>query len=126
MGECGCGSMNPIAAYKVGRNVLVIDEYWGCKDCDTPIGITLHIFSPSKAAEVLDRKVTEKFQPEPPTSWSEKVIGFIGEKELLDAAEKFEDGWKEYDTFRDFLCDFGLEFLQEAMKKRKFNNGNLR
>ena len=125
MCECGCGNMNPIAAYKVGGNVLIVDEYHGCSDCCTPIGLSLHIFSPKEAKEWLDEPVREIFKPMPPTSWDERYFSFVGKDELVAAAAEFEEDYQQYDSLSDFLSDFGLRLLQSAMKKRTAPAGNL-
>jgi hypothetical protein len=121
MCECGCGAINPIAAYQIGNSILIIDEYYGCKDCNNPIGFTLHIFSKKEAKEWIDFK-PEIFKPKPPISWDYKNFSFIGKNELMSASEEYEKEFKEYDTLKDFMCDFGLEILQTALKKRKFKN----
>jgi hypothetical protein len=117
--------MNPIAAYKVGGNVIIVDEYHGCDDCGTPLGLSLHIFSPKEAKEWLDEPVSEVFEPKPPTAWDERCFGFVGKDELVAAAAEFEEDYAQYDSLSDFLSDFGLRLLQSAMKKRTAPAGNL-
>ena len=126
MGSCGCGDINPISAFRVGGNIMIIDEYNGCKDCGTPIGLTIHLFSPKEAMQYLDKPVSEVFKTLPPTSWDERSFGFVGRDELVAAAAEFENDYRQYDSLSDFLSDFGLNLLQAAMKKREAPAGNLR
>jgi hypothetical protein len=53
MGQCGCGDMNVIKAYRIRDAVILVDEYHGCDDCDTPLGISLYIFTPEEAEKWL-------------------------------------------------------------------------
>lgn len=117
MGQCGCGDMNVIAAYKIGDKVLIVDEYHGCSDCGTPTGIFLHLFTPEEAAFWLDGRQPEDFNPD-----EERVLPFIGRDELVEAAKEIEqpDDITEYGEMADWIHDKAIELLQTAMRKRKW------
>ena len=126
MGQCGCGDINPILVLKIGEYYLVVDEYWGCSDCNNPIGISLHLYSGEQFKNEWGKTLsdlTEKFFPEK-YGCNSKHFNFVGRDELMKAAEELEDDKEhvspvsEYDSLKDFVDDNGLHLLQEAMKKR--------
>lgn len=129
MGQCGCGDMNPIAQYELpDGNLLVVDEYHGCRDCETPIGYTLHLFTPEEGKNwIFDPPV--KILPDE----LGKVFPLIGKEEMILAAQEIEkedgvfrvvfDG-DEYASLSDFMHDKGLDLLQRAMRHRKVRGGN--
>jgi hypothetical protein len=51
MGECGCAELSPHEVVSIGDNVLAIEIYPGCRDCHTPMALTLYFFTPEGADE---------------------------------------------------------------------------
>jgi len=131
MGQCGCGdlvidSARPIAGTDI---VLAVDEYQGCNYCHTGLMPTLHFFDPKgwkewgEGAELGEPITPDEFGGDRGYGWR---IPLIGKAELVKAArvlvaeegEPFGQGEDGYATLADWLEDYGLRLLQEAMRQR--------
>lgn len=136
MGQCGCGDMHLIAAHRVAgtENVLAVDEYWGCRECGTPIAITLRYFDapgwldwgrwyhpPGRDAHATPEPemAADEYGGEEGFGWA---FPLIGKAELVQAAREGEElkrvRLEDYATLADLLSDWGLELLQEALRQR--------
>lgn len=122
MCECGCADFSPYRSYKVGKNILVLEIYPGCENCDNPLGITLAIFTPSEAKHWLTEPSPE-FKPDQYGS-KELYFSLIGKDDLIQAAkdivaengDPIED--EGYANLVDWLEDDGLDLLQRALRIR--------
>jgi hypothetical protein len=122
MCECGCGEFRPDKAVRIGDKVLAIEIYPGCRDCDTGIMVSLHIFTTEEAAR-WDLKPIEEFKPD---QFGSEQMDFpiIGKEDLVHAAEAmdeadgdpFED--QGYANLIDWLSDNGLDLLQRGLRLR--------
>jgi len=130
MGQCGCGDINLIAARPVPGTdgVLAVDEYRGCRECETPIGLMLFFFNPEGQERWVEGWSGMRLgAPLEPSENGEDggygwVFPFIGQSELVKAAREHE-GLKDvhpsnYETLAELLSDWGLTLLQEAMARR--------
>lgn len=115
MGQCGCGDLNLDKVWRIGDFYLVADRYMSCRDCQTPIGVMLSIFT-KKEAKDWGLKSEGKFEPE--NGYAEKPLPFFDVAALVKAAEKCEvnKSLGEYDSLADILHDYGLELIQEAFR----------
>lgn len=133
MGQCGCGDMNLTAAYPVAGTdaVLGIDEYWGCRECGTPLGIVVLLFDPKgreEWVEVSGLKLGPAFEAGeygggPAGELFGLTLPFVGQDDLVAAVREGEElknvRLEDYETLADLLSDWGLELLQEAFAHRK-------
>jgi hypothetical protein len=126
MCECGCGDMNAIVSFEIGNNILIVDEYLGCDDCDTPLGIVLHLMDKKEAENWVEKSSIKSFRHDESREEGNgaRYFSFIGKNELVAAAEEMDKEFEshpfsDYSCLADFMQDYGLELLQKAMNKRR-------
>lgn len=119
MGECGCGEMDNDKVVRMGKNIMGIEIYPGCRYCDTGIIVTLNLFT-RKEAKVFDLEASETFAPDE-HGFSQLNFPIIGPDDLVEVIEKMaeaegmgEDGY----SLSDWMHDHGLELLQSALRLR--------
>jgi hypothetical protein len=121
MGECGCGELRPLAAFRVGDEVLVVELYGGCTDCHSWPSVGLHVMTPEQAAE-LSIEVGGEFRPGP-HGWERQTFPIITKEGLRLAAEEVEgeggDLLDAYISLEDLLTDRGLHLLRAAMRRSR-------
>lgn len=121
MGECGCGELRPLAAFRVGEDVLVVELYSGCSDCHSWPSVGLHVMTPEQAAE-LSIEVGGEFSPVP-HGWERKTFPIITKEGLAHAARDLEgeggDLLSDYVTLEDLLAGRGLQLLKAAMRRSR-------
>jgi len=121
MCQCGCGDFSPDHVYKFKDNILVIQEYLGCRDCDTPIGCVVTIFTFEEANNWgIDADKLEEIKLE--FGSAKRYFPFVGRKELMGAAKELEEKEgltdNDYESLADYLNDNGTKLLRVAMSKR--------
>lgn len=119
MGECGCNEMEMIrGVYDVGKFVLAIEVYSGCRYCKTPIAFTLHMFTPEEARDFM-LESSERFEPD---EWGFAMKSFpLMDKKDLIAASKDLPNIVHYANLEDWLEDNGRELLSLALYKHMEN-----
>lgn len=122
MGQCGCGDFSPDYVYKLGDHVIVLSEYHGCQDCDTPLECVMFIMTVEEAKSWCIEEDEMKSIELNEFGWAEEIVPFVGRDELIKAAEEIEEEGElflnNYATLADILCDYGLDLLQRAMNHR--------
>ena len=116
MGECGCGDFHPYESYRLGDYVLAIEIYKGCSYCNTGLMVGLHLFTDAEARRY-DIEAHKEFKPDE-YGHSQIDLPLIGKDDLVKAAQKLEPEFSEYGDLMNFLSDYGLELLQNAINNR--------
>lgn len=128
MGQCGCGDMNLRYVHQIEETpvTLGIDTYFGCHDCDTPMGVVVLVFDPSGVKEWVSHYAWTPTQSIRADEYGGNdgfgiTVPFIG-REDLKAACKDEDlldvDLSEYDSLADLLDERGLSLLRAAWDHR--------
>lgn len=111
MCECGCGDFHPHQSFLMGDDVLSVEVYRGCDNCDTGLMVTLYKMSPSEA-ERWDIEEFSEFD-----RFGMVNIPLLHPEDLIEALKEIQEA-DEYDNFADFLSDHGLDLIQRAVEKR--------
>lgn len=119
MCECGCNETIPYKIFSVGDNIMVVEIYKGCEDCDTGIMVTLHLFSKEEAKE-LDYVPEEEFAPDK-FGYSQKNFPILDRTDLVEAYNAMTG---HPDTMIDALRDhyLGCALLRDAVDIRMKHN----
>jgi hypothetical protein len=123
MGQCGCGDTSIDQAFKLPSGIiLATDVYRGCRECHEGPGVSVYVYPSRKAGRMwLDGIKAEAFVPDEYGGNSGKgiAVGLFEVRDLREAARgidaKIGDGENDYATIDDWLHDFGLQMVQDAM-----------
>ena len=114
MGECGCGELSPREVVSIGGDVLAIEIYPGCRDCHTPLGLTLYFFTPEGAEEFMltptRALVADRYGLE--SGWL--AFPILDPQKLVQAAR--EMGNEDDADDLDWLEDDPLRLVQDAYR----------
>lgn len=127
MGQCGCGETWIKRAFRViGTDFIIgVQEYHGCKECNSSVGLFLSFFTLEGAKEWIDDDLRiEPVLPDAYGAFEGRGAQFwlIGREELYLAAAHLEahEGLRieDYGSLEDLLHDYGLRLIQAAMDMR--------
>lgn len=127
MGQCGCGEQTSDRGFKQRGSILAVQVYDGCEYCDTGIMVMLYWFTHKSV--FLSGVPIEK-APEPSEFGGNEGHGIcfplLGKDDLRAAAKELiresgpisprGDGYRNLD---DWLADYGLRLLQEALRHKR-------
>src|SRR5690348_11789267 len=126
MGECGCGETCVETAVRLPDGVIVgHDVYHGCPECFRGPAFAIYIY-PNDKSEWLRHSKIEEFVPDE-YGRNHRYVVSVGLFEVTDlraaAAESCKEGGtigrgrNQYANLDDWLDDFGLRMVQDAMSK---------
>jgi len=123
MCECGCNELSINKAVKVGENVLIVEIYPGCRDCEAGVVLSLYLFPPDEAENFgVDLEDIDEFVPDR-FGFSQLDFPLIGQEDMVEASKILEDGdpieYGDCVTLAECLSQVGLELLQKGMDIRK-------
>lgn len=121
MGECACNEIRPRVAVLVGGLIVAVEVYPGCVGCQTPMSVTLHVFTPDEAKDFGLGEMVEITTFEPGAGgWSRRVITLFGREELSAAVEQLaEEGVFDPDAYgspAELFKEHGVRILQKALR----------
>jgi hypothetical protein len=127
MCECACGDAQIEKGWRVGENILAVELYRGCKECNAGLLVSLHIFTPEQAEEY-EIEIVGEFKPDA-HGWAQMPFPVVGKDDLVKAAESLEeeegDLFEEYGSLPEVLREFGLKLLQKsfAIRQKEIEEG---
>ena len=121
MGQCGCGDLSIDKAFQLPKGIVVAyDIYRGCGECHAGPGVSIYIY-PNKKSEWLEGVKIESFTPSEDggDSGNGIPISFFEVSDLANAAKAIGETKLSRDGYRsveDWLSDYGLQMMQDAMR----------
>jgi hypothetical protein len=127
MCECSCGDFNPTKLMKVGENILAVEIYPGCQECNTGIIFGLHILTEEEAVNRgLEIDDIFEFRPDE-FGYSQVDFPLLSGDDLASASEEQKGIFDYYDDPSKYLRGNGVYLLQRAMDiRKKINDGDNR
>ena len=87
MCECGCNELSINKAVKVGENVLIVEIYPGCRDCEAGVVLSLYLFPPDEAENFgVDLEDIDEFVPDR-FGFSQLDFPLIGQEDMVEASK---------------------------------------
>lgn len=118
MGQCGCGDYAPVKQYKIKGCVVGVEIYPGCDYCTDQVSVAIHLFTPSSpfvgwqdTKTVMPDEYGANIPAIPVLSVGDLRAAFKAMDYQYDPTD--EDG---YETLDDYLQDYGLRIVQEAIR----------
>lgn len=121
MGQCGCGDVPVENAFKLpSGEVIGYFVYRGCDECFAGPAIDIFVYPNAKSEWVRDAKI-ESYKPDEygGNGGHGIPIALFEVRDLIEAAKKIggtelsKDG---YESVEDWLSDYGLQMMQDAMR----------
>ena len=119
MGACGCGDFYADKVYKLPSGTWVaIQLYPGCRDCDTPLGVMVHVFNAKGAKDW--RLADGEVEHVTPDEYGALLGGLpmLTPDDLLTAVKEIGyevgEGKDQYATLAEYIEDQGRELLRSA------------